>query len=377
MRFIDVPGNKKIKNKLIDSKESGRIPHAQLFVGENGSSALSLAWAYANYLLCKNSNKDACLKCSSCLQVQKMTHPDLRWVFPLTSNRQTQPTSDFFIKEFKEAITKNPYITEGEWYAMLESENKQGIIGVKEATEITKKIHLKSSYNGYKIVLIWLVEKMNTTTSNKMLKLLEEPPEKTIFLLITNQKEQLLPTIKSRVQSINIDRLTNNEMTDFLTKIKPSSELIDEIVQTTQGNINKAIKLLQGEDEFSKNTQNFQEWIRLCYQANIIGITDWVEKTSKQGREKQKIFLTQSLNIIRQSILYPLTGQDIIKTQSEEMIFLERFSPFIHKKNMLEIVKSFETAFKDLGRNINTKILFTDLSLELAQLLRVKNKKTQ
>ena len=187
MRFSEIPGNQAIKKKLIQSANTGRVSHAQLFLGEDGSASLALAWAYAQYLSCQNKTEDSCGKCSSCLKLEKMAHPDVHWVFPVTTGKATHPTSDHFISEFRGLFLKNPYSTENQWYTHLGTENKQGFISVTEATELIKKISLKPYEGGYKIVLIWHAEKMHIATANKLLKQLEEPPEKTIFILLTPQ----------------------------------------------------------------------------------------------------------------------------------------------------------------------------------------------
>ena len=192
MRFSEIPGNQAIKQKLIQSVKTGRVSHAQLFLGEDGSTSLALAWAYAQYLFCQKKSEDSCGNCPSCLKIEKMAHPDVHWVFPVTTGKITHPTSDHFISEFRELFLNNPYSTESQWYTHLGTENKQGFISVTEATALSKKISLKTYEGNYKLILIWHAEKMHTATANKLLKQLEEPPQKTIFILLTPHQEQLL-----------------------------------------------------------------------------------------------------------------------------------------------------------------------------------------
>ena len=373
MRFSEIPGNQAVKQKLIQSVNNVRVSHAQLFLGEDGSASLPLAWAYAQYLSCQNKAEDSCGNCSSCLKFEKMAHPDVHWVFPVTTGKVTHPTSDHFISEFRELFLKNPYSTESQWYAHLGTENKQGFISVTEATELIKKISLKPYEGGYKIVLIWHAEKMRTATANKLLKQLEEPPEKTIFILLTPQYEQLLTTIISRLQITKIRALSDVEMYDFLADKNIGVEAQTQLAQLSEGNISKALRLLEGDEVSGENTKRFQQWVRLSYQANILGVTDWVDEISKIGREGQKAFLQYALHMVRESLVRNFASNDLQRLRGEEQDFTQKFSPFIHENNAVDLIESLEKAHYDIGRNASAKILFTDLSLNLVLLLRIKS----
>ncbi|MBC8464570.1 MAG: DNA polymerase III subunit delta [Bacteroidetes bacterium] len=375
MRFSDIPGNQSVKQSLISSVQSGRVSHAQLFLGDDGSAALPLAWAYAQYLACQNKEaEDACGTCSSCLKYKKLAHPDLHWVFPVTTGKTTHPVSDHFITEFREAVLENPYFSENQWYAHLGVENKQGFVSVKEATELTKKMALKPYEGGYKVVIIWHAEKMHTATANKLLKLLEEPPLKTLFILIAPQKEQLLTTILSRVQATQINVLSDEEMQEFLiSEKKADASAAYQTTHLAEGNINEAIRLLDGDEALEENTALFQNWMRLCYQADILGLTRWIEKTSKVGRENQKSFLKYALHMVRESLVHNFASNDLQRLRGEEQAFANKFSPFIHENNAVELMNELEQAHHHIGRNASAKILLMDLSLKVVLLLRLKS----
>lgn len=373
MRFSEIPGNQAVKQKLIQSVNTGRVSHAQFFLGEDGSASLPLAWAYAQYLSCQNRGEDSCGSCSSCLKLEKLAHPDVHWVFPVTTGKVIHPTSDHFISDFRELMLNNPYSKESQWYTQLGTENKQGFISVTEATELTKKMALKPYEGGYKIVLIWHAEKMHTATANKLLKLLEEPPQKTIFILIAPQQEQLLTTILSRLQITKISRLSDEEMRAFVQAKGASVESQNQVTQLAEGNINEALQLLEGDEASEENIHHFQQWMRLSYQANILGVTNWVDDISKIGRERQKAFLQYALHMVRESLVRNFASDNLQRLRGEEQGFAQKFSPFIHENNAVELIEALEKAHYDIGRNASAKILFTDLSLKLVLLLRIKS----
>ena len=373
MRFSEIPGNQAIKQKLIQSVKTGRVSHAQLFLGEDGSTSLALAWAYAQYLFCQKKSEDSCGNCPSCLKIEKMAHPDVHWVFPVTTGKITHPTSDHFISEFRELFLNNPYSTESQWYTHLGTENKQGFISVTEATALSKKISLKTYEGNYKLILIWHAEKMHTATANKLLKQLEEPPKKTIFILLTAHQEQLLTTITSRLQFTKIGALSDAEMRDFLAGKSASVEAQNQATQLSEGNISEALRLLNGDEVFEENTKRFQQWMRLSYQANILGLTEWVDEISKIGREQQKVFLQYALQMVRESLVRNFASNDLQRLRKEEQDFTQKFSPFIHENNAIELIEALEKAHYDIARNASAKILFMDLSLKLVLLLRIKS----
>lgn len=374
MRFSQIPANHSVKQKLIKSIETGRLAHAQLFTGDEGSASFALAWAYIQFLFCQNhTEQDSCGECSSCLKVEKMAHPDIHWSFPVTSGKQSQPTSDMFLEDFRALMTANPYSTEQQWYQQINADNKQGSISVKEAEELNRKIILKAYEGSFKVILIWHAEKMHTSTSNKLLKLFEEPPEKTIFLLITPKKEQLLPTIISRFQTVQVHPLRYDEMDAFFETKHLSPENRSRLVSLAQGNINEAFNLLQETVTLDQQTSRFQKWMRLCYQAKIAELSDWVEVISKIGREQQKTFLKYALFMVRECLILNYASDNLQSLKKEEKEFSIKFAPFIHQNNVMDLIENLETASRDIERNANPRIVFNDLSLKLVLLLRIKS----
>lgn len=375
MRFSDIPGNQDVKQRLLQSVKGERVSHAQLFLGAEGSGALSLAWAYAQYIACHNKQEeDSCGTCGSCLKYAKLAHPDLHWVFPVTTGKTTHPISDHFVAEWREAVLANPFLGEKEWYTHLGVENKQGFLSVTEANELGKKMALKPFEGAYKVVVIWHAEKMHTATANKLLKLLEEPPEKTLFILLAPQKEQLLTTILSRLQITQVSKLSDQEMEQFLQKKQgASSGASYHATQLAEGNINEALRLLNGDEALSLNTALFQEWMRICYQANILKITEWMDRVAKIGREQQKGFLQYALHMIRESLVHNFASTELQRLRGEEQAFADKFSPFIHENNSLRLIEEVERAHQHIGRNASAKIVFMDLSLKVVLLLRLKS----
>lgn len=374
MRFSQIPANHSVKQKLIKSVESGRLAHAQLFIGDEGSASFALAWAYIQLLFCQNRTEhDSCGECSSCLKVEKMAHPDVHWSFPVTSGKQSQPTSDMYLEDFRALMTANPYSTEQQWYQHINADNKQGSISVKEAQELNRKIVLKAYEGSFKVILIWHADKMHTSTSNKLLKLFEEPPEKTIFLLITPQKEQLLPTIISRFQTVQVHPLRYEEMDAFFETKHLSAENRSRLASLAQGNINEALNLLQETVTVDQQTSRFQKWMRLCYQAKIAELSDWAEAISKIGREQQKTFLKYALFMVRECLIRNYASDNLQRLKTEEKEFSIKFAPFIHQNNAMDLIENLETASRDIERNANSRIVFNDLSLKLVLLLRIKS----
>ena len=378
MLFGDIQGNINIKEQLIRSVKNNRIAHAQLFVGNEGNAKLSLALAYAQYINCKQRSKnDSCNKCHSCLMYNTLSHPDLHLIFPvLKINNIKNPISDNFIQEWKEIVIENPYLSISNWYQKLGSENKQGLIYVNEAEKIQHKIALKNHESEYRIILIWMPEKMNLDTANKLLKLFEEPSEGTVFLMITENQEELLPTILSRMQRIKIRKFNNQEVCNYLKeKMLIEEEFAQQIAKSVNGNINLAIQKTQEKEDVL--LKEFQKWMQICYMFNLRDLAEWTEEFAKKGRENQKLFLNYSLKIIRKAFLMNFSNEKLSKSEREDIKFIKNFSLFIHEHNSIDIFKKIDNTIKNISRNSNPKIIFYELSLQLNHLLKVKRKFVQ
>ena len=377
MLFKEIPGNKIVKKELIKSVKKDRIAHAQLFLGKPGNAKLALAIAFAQFLNCeKKGETDSCNSCHSCLMYNSLSHPDLHLIFPvLKINKIKNPVSENFIFQWREMILDNPYLSLIDWYKYFDSENKQGAIYTDEAEHLQKKVALKNYESAYRIILIWMPEKMNLTCANKLLKLLEEPPKGTFFLMVSEDFEKVLPTIISRMQIVKTKLFRTEEIASFLQREKGvTKEKSLAIAIISHGNINKAINLNQSEINENNPLKEFQKWMQICYKVNLLELGNWTDNTAKKGRENQKEFLQYSLKIIRACLVSNANSENLLKLEEEEENFVSNFAPFIHGENSISIFERIEKSIYGIERNANPKIIFYELSLQMIRLLKVKRK---
>ena len=382
MLFSEILGQDHIKSHLTKSANSARIPHAQLFIGPEGSGTLPLAIAYAQYILCKNTDGDNTNGNDACnLKFRNLSHPDLHFVFPVASNNEVKshPVSANFLKYWREFVEETPYGSLFDWYKKIDIQNKQGQIGVDEALEIVKSLSLKAYEGGYKVMIIWMADKMNTATANKLLKLLEEPPEKTVFLLIAESQDDILQTILSRCQVLNFGPLGEKAIVDALV----SHQNIDaktalKLAHQAQGNYNKALHLLNKTDDGLPFEEWFVQWVRAAFRAkgNAAAIQDliaWSEQIAGIGREAQKQFLNFCIDMFRQALLLNYNAKDLVYMEpTVEKFKLENFAPFVNGNNINDIFKELSDALYHIERNGNAKIILTDLSIKLTRLIHKK-----
>lgn len=382
MFFREILGQEHIKNHLTKSAGLGRIPHAQLFIGPEGSGTLPMAIAYAQYILCSNTNSENEGGNAACnMKFENFSHPDLHFVFPVATNSEVKshPVSANFLKEWREFITETPYGSLFDWYKKLDIQNKQGQIGVDEAHEIVKSLSLKAYEGGYKVMIIWMADKMNAATANKLLKLLEEPPQKTVFILIAESSDDILQTILSRCQVLNFSRLSEQSIANALV----SKENIEQkqalkLAHQAQGNYNKALHLLNKDDDGLPFEEWFVDWVRAAFRAkgNAAAIQDliaWSETVASIGREAQKQFLSFCIDMFRQALLLNYQAKELVFMEpSVEKFKLENFAPFVNGTNINEIFKELSDAIYHIERNGNAKIILTDLSIKLTRLIHKK-----
>ncbi len=377
MTFEKIIGQDHIKKHLSTSTENGRIPHAQLFVGKEGSGTLAMAVAYAKLLLCSSSNDPE----SCAIKCEKLQHPDLHFTFPVTTTDSVKkhPTSNLFLEEWRDFIFNTPYGSLFDWLKSIGVENKQGQIGVDEAEDIVKKLSLKSYEGGFKVMIIWMAEKMNIAASNKLLKLIEEPPAKTIFLLVTEEEGQIINTIKSRCQALHFPALSENDIeNELVSNHEVSSNEAKRIAQQSEGNLNKALHLLHNDSNDLIFEEWFITWIRSAFKAKgnaavIQDLIQWSEAIAKSGRETQKQFIQYCLHFFRQALLLNYGTPDLVYLTPQTGNFkLEKFAPFIHSGNILSIEKELNDAQYHIERNGNAKIILLDLSIKLTRLLHTK-----
>jgi len=376
MQFAKVIGQDEVKAKLVSSAKEGRISHAQLFLGPEGSGNLAMAIAYAQYLFCENKGiDDSCGQCSACIKNQKLVHPDLTFSYPVAPKPKIdKPRSVDFVSEWREAILNNPYISYQEWIEILDIENKQGLISVYEANDILSRLSLKSVEGGYKIAIIWLAETMNPAASNKLLKIIEEPPDKTIFLLVAEDYEQIIQTITSRTQLVKINRLSDNDLIPALVNIHGlEHQAARHMTHRANGNYNEALKLIRNDETDADLNQWFLLWMRACYSGNIQQIVEFTNNFAAEPREKQKGYLHHSMNVARECLLINYGDRSMIHFEGKELEELGRFAPFVNLSNAEDFIAKLGEASYHIERNANSKILFTDLSLSMQSILHRKN----
>ncbi|MGB1210919.1 MAG: ATP-binding protein [Lacinutrix venerupis] len=383
MLFSEIIGQTHIKKHLTTSVDNGRVPHAQLFIGPEGSGTLPMAIAYAQYVLCSNTNGKNNNGNEACnLKFKNFSHPDLHFAFPVTTNDKIKrhPVSSHFLEEWRDLLTKQPYGNLFDWYKQLGVDNKQGQIGVDEAQDIIKSLSLKSYEGGYKIMLIWMADRMNTAAANKLLKLIEEPPNKTIFILIAEEEEQIINTIRSRCQILHFPPLAEVDIKNALIKNYSLNETIaTKLAHQANGNYNKACDLVYSDSEDTQFEDWFIFWIRSAFKAKgnkaaIHDLIKWSEDIAKTGRETQKHFLNFCLDFFRQALLLNYNAEELVYMEVKNDKFkLENFAPFVHNNNILDISNEIQDAIYHIERNGNSKIILTDLSIKLTRLLHKKS----
>jgi len=382
MLFKDIIGHSAIKKRLINSVIENRVSHAQLFLGPEGSGKLALALAYAQFICCSNKlEDDACGICKSCQKFNKLEHPDLHFFFPNASSvfvknekGTSTSTSTLYLADWRSfLISSNYYVCYNKWVNHINIENKQAIINVADTTDIIKKVNIKSYESDYKIILIYMPEKLYHSAAPKLLKVLEEPPEKTLFLLVSENHDLILKTILSRVQLVKITKHTDQEVILFLQKhYKVETQDAAIIARTANGNCVEAVILHENAEENNLFFTFFQSWMRACYSRKIIDIINWIDEFSKKisGREKHKRFMHFALKISNASLYYNYDVKDLVKLNNTQMEFLKKFHPFLNEKNILQISNELNTALNNIERNANIKILLMDLSFKIMRLLQ-------
>ncbi len=382
MLFSEVLGLPHIKNHLTTTADRGRIPHAQLFVGNHGSGLLPMAIAYAQYVLCGNTNSENNTGNTACnLKFNHLSHPDLHFAFPVATNDKvkTHPVSNHFMESWRTFLNKDPYGSLFDWYQEIGIENKQGQIGVDEAQDILKSLSLKSYEGGYKIMLIWMADKMNTACSNKLLKLIEEPPNKTLFILIAEDEEQIIQTIKSRCQILRFPPLSETVIEEkLIASSKVDSLSAKKIAVQANGSYSQAQHILKNDSGDEQFEDWFITWVRTAFKAkgnkaSILELISWSDTIAASGRETQKSFLHYCLDFFRQALLYNYKAEKLVYIQPKTANFkLEKFAPFITGANILGITSEIEDAIYHIERNGNAKIILTDLSIKLTRLIHKK-----
>ena len=371
MLFSEIIGQDDVKKRLIHSVKTGHIPHAQLLCGYSGTGKLALAVAFVQYLLCRNrSETDACGQCPSCQKIAQLSHPDVHFAFPIVKYKKKEICDDY-LPEWRKMVTDNPYFTNDQWLEHIEAGNSQGVIYTREGDEIFHKLSLKSLEDNYKCMIIWLPEKMHEVCANKLLKLIEEPYDKTLFILVSDNPEQILPTIQSRTQRIQVKPIPEQIIeAQLIDKFHIDDENARRISRIANGNYIKAYEMVSLSGEKEEFLELFIAAMRNSWQKNIAAMKKWSEQIAAMGREKQKGFLQYFQRYLRENFIYNLRQSGLNFMTGEEENFAATFARFVNERNIESFVEEVEKAEKEVIQNVNAKIVFFDLSLKIAVLLK-------
>jgi len=393
MDFARIPGHQELINKLTGSVKEGRVSHAQLFAGSEGYGSLALALAFARYVGCENRQKtDSCGTCKSCIKHEKMIHPDLHYVFPVIKKKSGQsepgnndpqkkekpkrdePISDDFLPQWRTFISESPYRSLNDWFAEIGHEDAgQGMIYTAESSEILRKLSLKPYEANYKIMIIWHPERMNQTSANKLLKIIEEPPENTLFLLVSDEPDRILPTILSRCQIVKIPPFSNDEVKSYLRSTYGTTENeAAEIAFLSRGNLLRAISIIEKDESVSQNLDNFRNLMRFAWKRDVMSLVEWAEKLAASGREAQKNFLDYSLRLLRENLMLFLKQlrNEMVFLSEEEASFSEKFHAYITPEKCSLLAEEFNSAFMHIEANGYARLVFLDLAMKVTAYIR-------
>ena len=374
MLLKDIIGQEAVKREMCRMVQQSRIPHAMLLTGVAGIGKLPLAIAFAQYIACKHRTEtDACGVCPTCLQYSKLQHPDLHFAFPIVKVDKGADVCDDYIGEFRQMVLDNPYCDADDWTQAMGAEKKQSLIYEKESSEIQRKLSLKAFGDGYKVMIVWQPEKMHIACANKLLKLLEEPPEMTLFLFVSEHPEQMLPTIISRLRPIRVPRLTDEEIVGAL-----NSQQAADVARLAGGSYREALRLLDAEDQDKQMFSEFQELMRNAWLVGVKKnyealqrLNEWAQTMAKEmPRERQCAFLQFAQRQLRENFIYNYGEQQLNYQTSDEQQFSVRFAPFINERNIEELTEQFARAEAQIMQNANARMVLFDLCLQCIVLIK-------
>ncbi|HLG01969.1 MAG TPA: DNA polymerase III subunit delta [Bacteroidia bacterium] len=370
MLFQDVLGQQEVKKNLLQTVADSRISHAQLFLGKEGFGALPLAYAYAQYIHCTNKGmEDSCGVCPSCQKHAKLVHPDLHMIFPVVGQKEISAN---FTVEWRELFLENSYLRLPEWWDKIEGENKQPIIYAGESIDILRRLSFTAFESEYKIVVIWLPEKMHHTAVNRLLKVLEEPLDKTVFLLVCEDDTLLLPTIISRTQLVKVPAIADGDLRSALMKRFDLNEAdAEKIAFQADGSFSVAKQIIEKNEQAIFNFDMFQKWMRACLKFDAPKVIACVSELAEGTREQQKSFLNYALKLVRESLIANYADKELMRIAGDEFAFISKFSPFIHAANGGKFIEELDLAHYHISRNGAPKLIFMDLSFKVNELLNV------
>lgn len=372
MKFKEVIGQEEAQQRLIQMVSEGRVPHAMMFCGPSGCGKMALALAFASYLLCKNSEgtDDSCGTCQQCAMLRSWSHPDLLFTYPVIkpsgSSADHKTISDDYAREWREMLSEGPYFSMDQWLEKMKAGNQQALIYVAESEVLIRKLSMKSSQGGYKVNIIWLPERMREDCANKMLKIIEEPPQQTVFLMVCEEPERLLETIRSRVQRVDIKRIDTQAIEKALVERRAIDEVMaHQIARASNGDWLKALEELDASNENHQFLDLFILLMRQAYMRNVKDLKAWSESVAALGRERQKRMLLYFQHLVRENFMYNFGNPELVYMTTAESNFAKNFARFINEANVIEINDIFATALRDIGQNGNPKMVFYDVALKM------------
>lgn len=374
MQFDEVIGQHAVKQQLKQMLTENRMPHALLFAGHEGCGKLPMALALAQRLLCQKptAENNACGSCPNCLMVEKLAHPDLHFIFPTikTKGQSTPAVSDQFLDEWRKQIAETPYFSRQTWLNRINVEKQQSLINVADANNIINKLACVSSQGGYRVVIIWLAEQMNLACANKLLKILEEPPHQTVFILTADHPERIIPTILSRTQRIDFAPLSIDELKEAIERyngLESNDALM--VARAAAGSYINALEQVTMNAERAQFFDLFVLFMRLCYMRKIKDLYEWAQQLSTWGREKQKAFLEYAQRLVRENFIYNFHNPELNYMNRKESDFAVNFARFINERNVIGITEEIENAQRDIQQNVNANMVFFDFALKMIVLL--------
>lgn len=379
MRFSEVIGQEEARKRLKGMVADDRLPHAMMLCGPEGSGKMALALAFASYLLCERRSDadDSCGQCRQCVMLRKWAHPDLHFTFPTiklpSMSPEHKPVSDDFAAQWRQLLASGPYFSLNQWMEAIGAENQQAIITAGESDELSRKLSIKSSQGGYKVSLIWLPERMNAECANKLLKLIEEPPSQTVFIMVCEEPDKLLDTIRSRTQRIDIKRIDEASIRQALMERRGlDADTATRITRIANGSWLKAVGALDADNENEQFLMMFQKLMRLAYSRKVKELKQWSEAMQTMGREKQKRFLAYFLRLVRENFAYNFMQPELNYMTQQEEDFARNFARFVNEKNVLQMNELGNRAIRDISQNANAKIVFFDMAMQMIVLLLAK-----
>ena len=373
MYFKDIIGQEEVKERLRQSARAGIVPHAQLFTEQGGAGAFPLALAYARYLNCTNrTDTDSCGHCPSCLKYDELAHPDLHFVFPIVSKKdKKKEICDDYLPEWRDFLNEHPYFNLDNWLEYMDAGNSQALIYSKESDEIIHKLSLKIYEAEYRVLMVWLPEKLHPTCANKLLKIIEEPPMRTVILMISETPDLILGTIQSRAQRIHIRPIDSAAIAGAMeTRFGLSSEDAKHVAHLSTGSLIKAMEAISLGEENKYFLEQFKTMMRNSWSRNVKGMKVMAETMAGIGRERQKNFLSYCQHLIRENFVYRFHSTDLNYMNRDEASFSVKFSPFVNERNVIDIMEELAKAERHIAQNVSAKMVFFDLSLRITVLIR-------